>query len=246
MRRSNRPFLKLTIAATVVVAFSCSGKTSPPPVPIDSNVSSENRTRVPAGPLHYVALGDSTGAGVGARDGKGYVARLFDRLVKIRSGSKLTNLCFSGATSEDVLQSQLDRAIAAKPDLVTLSIGINDIGHGFTLDTYGNNFGAILNALRTRTNAAIVVSNLPDISTAPRIPQSMRATTQRQIQLFNSKINEVARNHGVIVFDIYTPTHELLAEHPEYFFSADGFHPSEAGYEVWADRMWPAVAKVVE
>jgi hypothetical protein len=32
------------------------------------------------GPIVYVALGDSTGAGVGARNGGSYVARLFKRL----------------------------------------------------------------------------------------------------------------------------------------------------------------------
>ena len=33
------------------------------------------------------------------------------------------------------------------------------------------------------------------------------------------------------VFDIYTITTQELALHPEYF-SSDGFHPSDAGYEI--------------
>src|SRR5678815_5238823 len=45
-----------------------------------------------AGPIVYVALGDSTGYGVGAREG-GYVKRLFDRINERRSGSTLQNLC---------------------------------------------------------------------------------------------------------------------------------------------------------
>jgi lysophospholipase L1-like esterase len=58
------------------------------------------------GPIVYVALGDSTGAGVGARDG-GYVLRLFKRIEEQRPGSKLVNLCVSGATTTDVLREQL-------------------------------------------------------------------------------------------------------------------------------------------
>src|SRR5688572_4202337 len=59
------------------------------------------------GPIIYLALGDSTGSGVGAREG-GYVARLFRRLETSKPGSTLTNLCVSGATSEDVLTGQLE------------------------------------------------------------------------------------------------------------------------------------------
>ena len=60
------------------------------------------------GPIVYVALGDSTGAGVGAREG-GYVVRLFKHIEERRPGSKLSNLCVSGATTADVLRAQLER-----------------------------------------------------------------------------------------------------------------------------------------
>ena len=53
--------------------------------------------------VSYVALGDSTGVGVGARNG-GYVARLFQRIERVRPASRLTNLCVSGATTADVLR----------------------------------------------------------------------------------------------------------------------------------------------
>ena len=44
------------------------------------------------------------------------------------------------------------------------------------------------------------------------------------------------------MFDIYTITHQELPAHPEYI-SGDGFHPSDEGYELWAEHMWPAIAK---
>src|SRR5688572_7227062 len=72
-------------------------------------------TSIASGPITYLALGDSTGSGVGATEG-GYVARLFKRLVAHRPGSKLTNLCFSGATTSDVLRTQLDRGVRSDPD----------------------------------------------------------------------------------------------------------------------------------
>jgi acyl-CoA thioesterase I len=195
-------------------------------------------------PVSYVALGDSTGAGVGASEG-GYVARLFRRILEARPESKLTNLCLSGATSEDVLRGQLAPGVAVNPTLVTLGIGINDVGLGVSAETFAANFEAIISRLRSETGARIVVTNLPDISTAPRIPQMLRPEIQERTVLFNHKIQEIAAQYGVIVFDIYTTTHELLPSHPE-FFSADGFHPSDVGYEHWAKEMWPAVAAAIQ
>jgi len=195
------------------------------------------------GPINYTALGDSTGSGVGAQEG-GYVARLFKRLLQTRPGAKLTNLCFSGATTSDVLSDQLDLALAADPNLVTLGIGINDIGHGVNLDQFSKNYEEILGRLRNNTKAAIVVTNIPDISAAPRIPPAMRAEYQQLIIAFNRKLEVIASRHGVALFDVYTITHEQLPLHPE-FFSADGFHPSDKGYELWAEKMWPTIAATI-
>jgi lysophospholipase L1-like esterase len=195
------------------------------------------------GPVRYVALGDSTGAGVGAKEG-GYVARLFRRISEVRAESSVTNLCVSGATTEDVLARQVSAAVAAKPTLITIGIGINDIGHGFSPQQFRENLNAILARLRAGTEVPIVISNIPDISSAPRIPRIMRPETQRLIELFNREISILASKHEAYVVDVYHDTHELLPTHPEYF-SADGFHPSDEGYEVWAERMWPTVAQAI-
>ena len=196
------------------------------------------------GPIVYVALGDSTGAGVGAREG-GYVKRLFNRMVERRPGSTLQNLCVSGATTADVLRNQLERAVAMNPDLVTVGIGINDIGHGLSLEQFSKNYEEILRRLKEKTHAQIVVTNIPDVSSAPRIPNVMRGEYQRQIDQFCRRLEEIANRQGVTIFDIYTITKDELPSHPEYF-SSDGFHPSDEGYELWAMKMWPTVAGAIE
>jgi acyl-CoA thioesterase-1 len=195
------------------------------------------------GPIVYVALGDSTGAGMGAREG-GYVARLFTRILELRPGSKLSNLCVSGATTADLVRGQLERGVALNPDLVTVGIGINDIGHGETLEEFSRNYEEIISTLKEKTHARIVVTNIPDISSAPRIPGSMRSEYQRQIVQFSERLQEIANRHGVTVFDVHTITKAELPSHPEYF-SADGFHPSDQGYELWASSMWPTVEEVI-
>lgn len=208
--------------------------------------TSTNSTSPITGPVRYVALGDSTGSGVGAREG-GYVDRLFRKIVARRPDSRLTNLCVSGATTQDVLLDQIDQidqVLGAAPNLITLGVGINDIGHGFPLEVFEQNYDQILRRLKENTSAAIVITNIPEISSAPRIPETMRSQYHQVIVRYNQKLDEIALRHGVTVFDVYTITHEQLPAHPEYF-SADGFHPSDKGYELWAETMWPTIARVI-
>ena len=194
-------------------------------------------------PINYLALGDSTGVGVGARNG-GYVGRLFNRIVAARPDSKLTNLCVSGATTADVLRDQLEEGLATKPNLITLGIGINDIGHGVSIDDFTKNFETIVSRLKNETRARIVVSNLPDISSAPRVPEFARGQYQQMIAAFNHRIESISARYDVTMFDVQKITHEQLPAHPE-FFSSDGFHPSDAGYEFWANEMWPAMKRTI-
>jgi acyl-CoA thioesterase I len=197
-----------------------------------------------AGPVVYVALGDSTGVGVGARRGGGYVARLFERIGRERAGSRVTNLCASGAETRDVLRSQLPRVASSRPTLVTVGIGINDLTHGVEVGQFRQNYEGLAAGLRAATGAPVVVTNVPDISTAPRVPEFMRAELRRRIALFNEVIAEVAARHGFRLVDAYGLSREIIPRHPE-FFSADGFHPSDEGYEYWAKMMWPAVKELI-
>jgi lysophospholipase L1-like esterase len=195
-------------------------------------------------PVIYTALGDSTGVGVGAKQGGGYVARLFERIRRERSDARLTNLCVSGATTDDVLRGQLKAAISSHPNLVTLGIGINDIGHGLSAETFARNYEEIIKRLK-ETGARIIVTNIPDISFAPVVPAYARDETRERVNVFNEKVHTIAERYGLLVVDIYTETHNVIPTHPE-FFSEDGFHPSDAGYEYWAKTMWPTVKSAIE
>ena len=234
MRIDGKWQLLLFIVATAFLA-AC-GRNTP-------GGTNKGDSEMKTGPIVYVALGDSTGAGVGAVDG-GYVLRLHQRILRNRPESQLVNLCISGATTSDVLRAQLDKGVEKNPQLVTLGIGINDIGHGVPLERFTENYDRILSTLKEKTQAKIVVTNIPDISSAPAIPSSMRNQYRQQIVTFNQRLEEIANRRGVTIFDIYSITTRDLPGHPEYF-SRDGFHPSDAGYELWAVEMWPTMARAI-
>ncbi|HKG96716.1 MAG TPA: SGNH/GDSL hydrolase family protein, partial [Pyrinomonadaceae bacterium] len=70
------------------------------------------------------------------------------------------------------------------------------------------------------------------------------AEARRRIELYNERIADIAKRYGLSVVDAFTTTHDVIPDHPE-FFSDDGFHPSDVGYEYWAKTMWPTVKAAI-
>jgi lysophospholipase L1-like esterase len=193
--------------------------------------------------INYVALGDSSAVGVGASRGGGYPERLASRL---RQGGRpvgLTNLGMSGAVVRDVVTSQLKRAVATQPTLVTVGIGVNDLWRGTSVEDFRDDLDRIARRLKP-TGASLVVVNIPDMALAPVAQLVPSHLYEGRIEPFNEAITAVARAHGMHLVDLYSSSREFLPQRPE-FFSFDGFHPSDAGYEQWADLMLPTVSSVV-
>lgn len=190
-----------------------------------------------AGPFSYAALGDSLGAGLGAR--RGYVDRLYQSLKEQRPAASLHNLSSSGATTSDVLRTQVPGLARLRPDLVTLTVGTNDLTEGGSVAGMVRNLGEIVSALEA-SGAAVVVTNLPAVAWAPAVPDAYRTVIDGEVRKANAAIQKLCTQHHALVFDLYTWSRGDIPRHPEYF-SFDGYHPSDDGYERWAQAMWPVV-----
>jgi acyl-CoA thioesterase I len=191
----------------------------------------------------YVALGDSTVEGVGAsRPELNYVSRLHARLREVYRNARMENLGVGGATSVDVLARQLDRATALDPDLVTVSVGPNDITERVPLADYTRNVDAILGRLVAKTHAVIVVNLLPDLAVTPRFRgHEAEALVGRHTVEVNAELSRLAKRHGVQIVDLYAPSRREVPARPE-LMAGDGYHPSDLGYARWAELMWVAVS----
>src|SRR5262249_36802769 len=121
---------------------------------------------VPMALFRYVALGDSTGLGVGNRVDGGYPQRLFRLLKSAGLNAGILNLAQIGATSQDVVQGQVQKAVSMRPSLVTLGIGANDVWRMVPLSTFEMNLKLIADHLES-SGAEVVVSNLVDLTHAP-------------------------------------------------------------------------------
>lgn len=193
--------------------------------------------------VSYVALGDSTAVGVGASRGGGYPERLASRLRGEGLAVGLTNLGQSGARVRDLVTGSLKRAVATQPSLVTLGVGTNDIWRGTPVEDFQDDLDRIARRLK-QTGAPLVVVNLADMALAPVAKLVPSALYEGRIEPFNAAIAQVARTHGLHLVDLYTASRSLIPERHD-FFSFDGFHPSDAGYEEWADLMLPVVRTLI-
>lgn len=192
--------------------------------------------------LVYVALGDSTVQGIGASSpATNYVSRLHARLLERYPNARMVNLGVGGATSRDVVERQLEPAVALKPHLLTLSIGPNDITSRVTVKAYADNMDTILGRLAADTSAVIVVNLLPDLAVTPRFrARELASVVGRLSTEFNEALAGVAKRHGVAVVDLYAASRREVPGHPE-LLARDGYHPSDLGYARWAELMWEAV-----
>ena len=223
------------LAAAVLVTGGCAGGRgeSARMLPVDHRAS-----------LLYVALGDSTVEGVGATTADAaYVARIHRRLRTVYPRAGVVNLGVGGATSGDVVSDQLERAVLLRPRLVTLSIGPNDITGHVPVTEYERNVDTIFRRLARETSAVVVANLLPDLAVTPRF---RGRDTTRDVGALTVRFNEAllrrARASGVEVVDLYRPSQAEIPDRPE-LVAGDGYHPSDAGYERWAELVWAGVAR---
>ena len=190
----------------------------------------------------YVALGDSTGVGVGAHDGRGYAVRLYERLRAQVPSLTFLNLCESGSTAAMLVRYQLPRALRANASLATVFIGTNDLlwGDVASFQTATQRVAEALHEAGTRT----LFCTLPNLLHAPIASTPLVAAQQKQLESkvrqFNEHLRRVAQRDGHALLDLYGVG---LADFP-HFFSSDGFHPSADGYEELANRLYETVQRL--
>ena len=155
----------------------------------------------------------------------------------------MVNLCTANATSSDILNKQISKITDIRPMLVTISIGANDLLRGVSEDEFSINYEKILIHLKD-AGAPIVITNIPDIASAPLLAKFTQLSIRSRVESFNACIEQAAKHHNVYFIDLYGKSQGMIQSHPD-FFSSDGLHPSDTGYQFWAEAMWPTVKKAI-
>lgn len=182
------------------------------------------------GDLVYVAIGDSAAQGIGAsRPGLSYVGLIAEQASSLTGRAvHALNLSVSGATTALAVRDQLPRLDGLQPDLVTVSIGANDI--------------AMWDPVRFDRNIRTIFAAVPSHAIVADVPCFYLPQNERKVAEANRLLHAAARDHGLRVVPLHEHTRRqglrgILTE-----FARDMFHPNDAGYRVWAGAFRPAVA----
>lgn len=181
--------------------------------------------------LHYLALGDSVAAGYRATYGIGYVGLLHRYLLDTGRPWRLFNLARPGATTYDLPQ-QAVRAVALRPDLLTLNIGGNDLRRGLpnprrVLAKSIASLERSLSFLRKHTSAPIFLAEV--YNPVPR-RSGLYDLAQDAVTAFNGELRQAARKFGCSV----VPLMSRLADSESPVYAPDQLHPNNTGHRVIA------------
>ena len=189
------------------------------------------------GSAKYVALGDSLSAGVGSTTvDKTFVYLYAEKLSEKYKQVEILNLAQPGGTTVDVINNQLPLALIADPEYVTLLIGVNDIHNKRSNNDFNENFTHIINELISKTNAEILVIEIPYIGSYKIVYPPFNYLLSFRTNQFNKTIyksvNKFAVTNRVKVVPIYKET-LIYSKDIQGYYSSDLFHPSGEGYLLW-------------
>jgi acyl-CoA thioesterase-1 len=199
------------------------------------------------GVFRYVALGDSYTIGTATRRAdERWPDQLLARLGPGPSTLQLVaNLGVNGYTSREVIEAELPKLDALRPEFISLLIGVNDVVQGVPEARYRQNVEEILSDLIARLPPnRIVAIATPDYTVTPQggaygDPAEQAAGILRN----NAILRDLATAKGITFVDIHDLS--LRAASDASLVADDGLHPSGAQYRLWVDRIAPAVAELL-
>ena len=188
---------------------------------------------IPAGVIpeicqKVVFLGDSLCLGVGASSLEKtlpyQIAAAFPGPVRV------INCATSGARAKDLARQLRELKLSLGPeDLIFVFVGGNDATHFTDPDSFRQTLNEALATLDTRGDLKLVLVTIPDFWFVPAL-KGFGWIVNKHARYLNGRLRKIAIRLQLKVVDLYRGgklTHSEL-------YCADGFHPSDAGYEKWA------------
>jgi lysophospholipase L1-like esterase len=191
-----------------------------------------------------VALGDSYTIGTGLADTNQAFPSLLATKLRKETGIDvaLVNLGVNGYTTADVIREELPVARKARPEIVSILIGANDVVQGSDDATYRARLAEIYDSLQQfglPANGVLAVST-PDFSPLPgAAPFGTPTDLRARIDIFNRLARSEAGSRRFEYVDITPITRRDNSV--DGWLAADGLHPGPAQHVAFADRLWEVV-----
>ena len=140
----------------------------------------------------------------------------------------------TGFTIDDVLARLRSIEETARPDLVLISVGVNDVTGLSSTRHWRNGMFELMDLLHRRwPDARVLFAGLPPMSRFPLPPQPLRSA----LGLRAAVLDRIATG---VIQEYPNATHAPTRINPsEHGFCEDGFHPSADSCTLWAKELAP-------
>jgi len=190
-------------------------------------------------PLRVVALGDSTLTGPGLLDARHVWLRA--ALAELATPFEFVSMAVGGSRVADVAR-RLDEAIEQRPDLVVVAVGANDALHGTPRRAFRTRFEQLVDQLAGEV-PSVAVANIGDLGNIARVPYPLTSVLRWRSQVMCSVVEAVVDGYETVdLLDVTVSDHVFR---DRSVFTADLFHPAEAGHAAWAAAALPGLRSAV-
>jgi lysophospholipase L1-like esterase len=176
----------------------------------------------------YVAIGDSFTEGIGDPDPaavgghRGWADRVAEALAaRTEADFRYANTAVRGRLLGQIIDDQVEAALALRPDLVTVSAGGNDvIRPGSDPDALAERYDGMIASLR-RDGATVVLFTGPDVGMTPVLGMVRGKTA-----VYNEHLHAIALKHGALVTNLWA----LRVLRDPRMWAPDRLHHSPVGH----------------
>ena len=189
------------------------------------------------GEKHVVLLGESTVAGVGASSESTTLAGNFSRI--FGESYQIETIGKKGLRVKEAFSLYLrhKKSRSKKSEGVILFLGANDCFLLTSPQVFKKELKSLIQQIRVDTNAEwIYLAAIPPVHLFPAFSEQMRSFLSKQRAYLQREMEDIASNEPMVIY------HPIPMDLQPEFFSADGVHPSDLGYQKIAEL---AIGKIV-
>ena len=190
--------------------------------------------------LRLLIIGDSSAVGVGTSHQE---EALLGHMRKRLSQTNTVYWCVdaeTGATTADTI-ARLEARAPQKFDIVSVSLGVNDVTTRVPLSQWLQHFSMLLALVDRKFQADVIcVSGIPPIQYFPLLPQPLRWVLGAQAARFDQALREIVSHRAGCRFV------EMDFEPDVSHMSPDGFHPGPKIYSEWGRKVYRAIRRDIK
>lgn len=189
-----------------------------------------------------VMLGDSITKNASQQGGYVWLLQEYLKRLYPEETREIINAGISGNKSTDMQERFQTDVLNARPDVVMINVGVNDVWHSFT--KVGENAGVPLNRYRDNVAEMVKAAQAQGITVVLLSPtviyENLNGPENQRLASYVGAMREIAVEYGCHFVDLNMPfrhvisTYQRYAGQAENILTRDGVHLNLAGNQIMA------------